>query len=195
MRTDCSGRSETTGRGSRPELKRRWEGADSRQLIRGGRVPVCVVGNYDRGARPALDGLRMETIVKSIVLLAVAVLVMNRATPAQVTFRLTRVDVPNSTFTRAHNINRYGDIVGLFNAGGSGHGFLRHNGQFTQIDYPGATFTSARGINSQGDIVGGYADDNNADHGFLLANVQYTVIDFPSAASTALLKFEVMRSL
>ena len=104
---------------------------------------------------------------------------------AQVIYSFTTVDVPSSVFTRVHNINRQGDMVGLFDfVTGVRHGFVLHNGGFKQLDFPGSTFTSARGINSLRQIVGGYADSNDVDHGFLLANGQYTTIDFPGAAMT-----------
>jgi len=106
-------------------------------------------------------------------------------TSAQVTYKFKTVDFPGSSFNRAHNINRLGDIVGLFSfPTGGGHGYLRHNGVFQQIDYPGAIFTSARGINSSLQIVGGYVDVNNVDHAFLLVNGQFTSFDVPGATST-----------
>ena len=93
--------------------------------------------------------------------LSIFVLAIASTMSAQVTFTFSTVDVPGSIFTRAHNINHQGDIVGLFAiVRGTGHGFLLHNGQFKQIDYPGSTFTSARGINGSRQIVGGYADVN-----------------------------------
>src|SRR5437588_312582 len=117
--------------------------------------------------------------------LSIFVLAIASTMSAQVTFTFSTVDVPGSIFTRAHNINHQGDIVGLFAiVRGTGHGFLLHNGQFKQIDYPGSTFTSARGINGSRQIVGGYADVNNVDHGFLLQAGQFTSFDFPGAAST-----------
>ena len=107
--------------------------------------------------------------MKNVPLVALVALALASAVSAQSTFAFKTVDVPGATFTRLHNINRRGDIVGLFRSGTSlGHGFLLHGRTFQQIDYPGAIFTSARGINSSGEITGGYVDTNDIDHGSLL---------------------------
>jgi len=59
--------------------------------------------------------------------LSIFVLAIASTMSAQVTFTFSTVDVPGSIFTRAHNINHQGDIVGLFAiVRGTGHGFLLH---------------------------------------------------------------------
>jgi hypothetical protein len=63
-------------------------------------------------------------------------------------------------------INPAGDLVGLYGAGGTTHGFLLHEGTFTTIDVPGASSTLAFGINPRDDIVGQYSA-GGTNHGFL----------------------------
>jgi uncharacterized membrane protein len=118
-----------------------------------------------------------------IALLALWVVASVLATSAQVSYTFTTLDVPDSTLTRAHGINNYGDVVGLFQHNG-GHGFLLHNRTYTHIDFPGGSFTSARGINSSGTITGGYEDSNGVNHGFILVAGKFTSFDFPGATFT-----------
>jgi hypothetical protein len=97
--------------------------------------------------------------MRRIALLTLLMVASVLATSAQVSYKFTTLDVPDSIFTRAHGINIRGDIVGLFSKNG-GHGFLLHKGTYSTIDFPGATFTGARGINSSRTITGGYVDSN-----------------------------------
>jgi hypothetical protein len=100
------------------------------------------------------------------------------------------VDVPSSkgSNTEAYGINKYRDIVGLYQGlGGGDHGFLRHNGVYQTIDFNGLTMsnTNALGINDEGDIVGSYHDATTGDHGFLLRDGEYKTVDVPfSGAET-----------
>src|SRR6185369_2072931 len=120
--------------------------------------------------------------MRNVLMVAVVAFALASAVSAQSSFTLKTIDAPGATFTRLHNINRRGDIVGLFRSGTSlGHGFLLHGHTFQQIDFPGAIFTSARGINSSREITGGYVDTNDIDHGFLLKDGQFTSFDYPGA--------------
>jgi hypothetical protein len=92
------------------------------------------------------------------------------------------VDVPSTmgSNTEAYGINKYRDIVGLYqDALFRDHGFLRHNGVYSTIDFPGLLMpdTNALGINDEGDIVGSYTDTK--DHGFLMRDGEYKTVDVP----------------
>ncbi len=52
--------------------------------------------------------------MKRIFLLITILLAGVLGISAQVTYKFKTVDFPGSSFNRAHNINRLGDIVGLF---------------------------------------------------------------------------------
>ena len=52
-------------------------------------------------------------------------------------FKSVDVDLPSVTLTQALGINAEGDIVGRYQVGSVGHGFLLSEGTFTTIDYPG----------------------------------------------------------
>lgn len=70
---------------------------------------------------------------------------------------LTPLEVPNSTFTAAWDVNPAGVIVGVFtDSTGATHGFTFDGASFSQIDVPGATATRVFGINARGDLVGAY---------------------------------------
>src|SRR5262249_24559972 len=96
-------------------------------------------------------------------------------------------------------------IVGTYNDGVTGHGFLLDEngsptvdvpgatftnaigirGQFRTIDFPDAPFTQAIGINSLDEIVGVYTLAGTT-HGFLLSGGQLSTVDFPDATFTRL---------
>src|SRR5882762_1696907 len=82
--------------------------------------------------------------------------------------------VPGSTQTQAWDINRAGEIVGLYRTGTGAtavfHGFVLSDGQYTTLDVPGATATRLRGINSRGDIVGTFIATDGKTHGFLASH-------------------------
>jgi uncharacterized membrane protein len=84
--------------------------------------------------------------------------------------------VPGSTVTQAWDINRAGEIVGLYRTGvgmtAAFHGFVLRDEQYITLDVPGATATRARGINSRGDIVGTYIATDGKTHGFLASQTR-----------------------
>src|SRR5260370_32578720 len=75
-------------------------------------------------------------------------------------FKSMNVDLPGVTLTQALGINAEGDIVGRYQIGSAGHGFLLSEGTITTIDYPGGISgtTQAHGINSEGNVIGLYTD-------------------------------------
>lgn len=76
--------------------------------------------------------------------------------------------VPGSTFAAAWDVNRQGDVAGVFrDAAGVVHGFVLTRSGFIPIDAPNATATRAFGINTGGDVVGAFADAAGVGHGFL----------------------------
>jgi len=109
-------------------------------------------------------------------------------------FKSVDVDLPGVTFTQALGINAEGDIVGRYQVGSVGHGFLLSEGTFTTIDYPGAISgtTQAHGINPEGVVVGLYTDHGTIVGGDALrtraflrdASGNFTAIDFPDAENT-----------
>src|SRR5438874_2429500 len=67
----------------------------------------------------------------------------------------TTLDLPRSTWNKAHEINASAQIVGAYSdAAGTDHGFLLDNGSYTTLDVPGWYGTYAKGINASGQIVG-----------------------------------------
>jgi len=74
-------------------------------------------------------------------------------------------------------------IVGLYLAGGTFHGFLLNKGTFTTIDVPGATRTQAGGINDRGQIVGDYLADG-VQHGFRFDGGIFVTTDVPTGTAT-----------
>src|SRR5438270_6586900 len=103
---------------------------------------------------PNGGNMKSSSTMKGLFLAINIVLASTAAVSAQ-SYKFRTIDFPGSVFNRPHNINRYGDIVGLFyfSRPGAGHGYLLHEGVWQQIDYPGATFTSARGVNASLQIV------------------------------------------
>jgi probable HAF family extracellular repeat protein len=105
----------------------------------------------------------------------------------------TEINFPGAVSTSHLNINRQGQIVGIFfpDNQGAGHGFLLSDGIYTQIDSPGAvapgpgiTATGAYGINDRGQIVGSSYDARGLRHGFLLENGVFTPFDPPGSMMT-----------
>ena len=105
-------------------------------------------------------------------------------------------DFPFSRLTAAWDMNRFGDIVGVYtDTSKNGHGFLLTSGDsdsdsdaslqsglkgpfnFVSVDYPGAATTSAFGINSRGDVVGSYVDSAKTTHAFLLRRARRRLDD------------------
>ncbi len=96
-------------------------------------------------------------------------------------------DVPDGSWTIPHDINDRGEIVGSYQRGEQGLGFLRKkDGSFQDIVVPAdweAQSQSATAINSRGIIVGSYGKDN-LPHGFILNGGEYTPFDFPGAMAS-----------
>ena len=102
------------------------------------------------------------------------------------TFTYTTFDPPGSVLTNANGVNKAGQIVGQYSAGGTTHAFLRNtDGTFTTIDPPGTTRGSAAyGIDKSGRIVG-FLSDTTMTHGFLReTDGTFTTIDPPGSAGT-----------
>jgi hypothetical protein len=89
--------------------------------------------------------------------------------------------------TSARGINARGDIVGVYVAGGTQHGFLFRDRHYTSLDFPvrGVRATIANGINPRGEIVGQYTaplhDANNPP-------AEDSPLYCPSAADPACIK-------
>ena len=113
-------------------------------------------------------------------------------------FKSINVDLTGVTLTQALGINAEGDIVGRYQVGSVGHGFLLSEGTFTTIDYPGGISgtTQAHGISPEGVVVGLYTDHGTIVSGdafrtraFLRdASGNFTAIDFPGAENTFAIK-------
>src|SRR5713226_1700966 len=109
-------------------------------------------------------------------------------------FKTINVDLPGVTLTQALGINSEGDIVGRYQVGSAGHGFLLSEGTITTIDYPGGISgtTQAHGINPEGVVVGLYTDHGTIVGGDAFrtraylrdASGNFTAIDFPGAENT-----------
>jgi uncharacterized membrane protein len=93
------------------------------------------------------------------------------------------IDVPNSTLTRATDINNLGVVVGRFDDANGVHGFVLDHGVFTTVDYPGAHTTTLLGINDLGDVCGRFVQ-GGLDRGFVLKGGTFTPIDVPGAVHT-----------
>lgn len=81
---------------------------------------------------------------------------------------------PGSTHweTRAHAINRWGEVAGTCAINGQDHGYVYHPSRphqpYTFVTIPGATQVSALGLNDTGGVVGEYLDAESVfTHGFL----------------------------
>jgi hypothetical protein len=136
----------------------------------------------------AEEGKAMNSLVsgrrQSIVCVLSALLLILAASPLRaLALTFAAIDVPGATRTAALGINPQGQIVGSYDSGGQGHGYLLDRGEFTTIDPPGSTVTQAHGINSRGQIVGVYVDGTGL-HGFLYDRGEFSTIDVPAAVST-----------
>ena len=113
-------------------------------------------------------------------------------------FKAIDVDLPSVILTQALSINDEGDIVGRYQVGSVGHGFLLSDGTFTTIDYPGGISgtTQAHGINPEGVVVGLYTGHGTIVGGDAFrtraylrdASGNFTAIDFPGAENTFAIK-------
>jgi len=149
-----------------------------------------------------MKNLRIAALTIAVALLVVALTVPFGTVLAgsnhHLNFKSINVDLPGVTLTQALGINAEGDIVGRYQVGSAGHGFLLSEGTITTIDYPGGISgtTQAHGINSEGDIVGLYTDHGTIVPGDALrtraylrdASGNFTPIDFPGAENTFAIK-------
>ena len=88
--------------------------------------------------------------------------------------------------TEADAIGVTGQIVGIFGAAGTPHGYLLKKGVFSTIDFPGALGgTYARGINAEGQIVGQYFNGPQGNQGYVVTGSTFSLIQFPKAPVTA----------
>lgn len=118
--------------------------------------------------------MRTQSLFCSVT--AAAVLTVGGSARAQV---YDTIDIDGATFTTAHGINPWGDIVGSYvDVAGVTHGYLLRSGDVTPIDVPGATLTRTLGINAGGEIAGEYVAAGST-HGFLLTNGSFKPIDYP----------------
>ena len=120
----------------------------------------------------------------------------------QLNFKSINVDLPGVTLTAGLGINTEGDIVGRYQVGSVGHGFLLSEGALTTIDYPGGISgtTQAWGITPEGVVVGYYRDHGTIIGGDAFrtraylrdASGNFTAIDFPGAENTFAIKITPM---
>src|ERR1041384_3788692 len=93
-----------------------------------------VPGNRN-GARQLMNTKEMimkrSAIGKTFAIAAIAALFAMPTGALALTF--TTIDVPGASSTLPNFINPQGDIVGLYSAGGTDHGFLLHQGTFTPL--------------------------------------------------------------
>lgn len=109
----------------------------------------------------------------------------SRISMGQISYNLTPINFPGSSFSQAWDINNTGEIVGAYSMGGRHFGFLLSGGTYTTIDPPGASYSEAQGINDAGQIVGWYNDGGDVRHYFIYSSGNYTSYDSPSPFSTA----------
>ena len=121
-------------------------------------------------------------LISLAVILTIPLAFLPPATLA-IEYTFTSIDPPGTTWTDAHGINDFNNIVGGYLDGTGFHGFLDVGGNFTAIDVPGASSTHAFGINNSNNIVGEYSDATGW-HGFLDVGGSFTPIDFPGASMT-----------
>ena|SRR2546422_1066538 len=85
-----------------------------------------------RNARPVLAALHILAV---FLLCGIGnVPAEGKGTKGKVIYTFTSIDPPGSTLTDARGINDAGQIVGDFDAGGHGAGFLFDGTSFTTID-------------------------------------------------------------
>src|SRR5712692_4159089 len=102
--------------------------------------------------------------VRALCLLALG-LFLGVTGKAKADYVFTTIDPPGSTFTEAHRIDTFGQIVGSYDgAGGIRHSFLLSGSRYNTFDPPGATWSSAWGINNSGQMVGSYIDAGGSRH-------------------------------
>src|SRR5437762_3812489 len=149
-----------------------------------------------------MKNLRIAALTIAVALLAVGLTVPFETVLAgsnhHLNFKSFDVDLPGVTLTQALGINSEGDIVGRYQVGSAGHGFLLSEGTITTIDYPGGISgtTQAHGINSEGVVVGLYTDHGTIVPGDALrtraylrdASGNFAAIDFPGAENTFAIK-------
>jgi len=149
-----------------------------------------------------MKNLRIAALTIAVALLAVGLTVPFETVLAgsnhHLNFKSLDVDLPGVTLTQALGINSEGDIVGRYQVGSAGHGFLLSEGTITTIDYPGGISgtTQAHGINPEGVVVGLYTDHGTIVPGDALrtraylrdASGNFTPIDFPGAENTFAIK-------
>jgi len=149
-----------------------------------------------------MKNLRIAALTIAVALLAVGLTVPFGTVLAgsnhHLNFKSIDVDLPSVTLTQALGINAEGDIVGRYQVGSVGHGFLLSEGMFTTIDYPGGISgtTQAHGINPEGVVVGLYTDHGTIVGGDAFRTRAYlrdtsgtfTAIDFPGAENTLAIK-------
>jgi hypothetical protein len=89
------------------------------------------------------------------------------------------VDFPGATLTQGTAIGNGGQLLGLYQGGGT-HAFLRdERGAFATIDVKGAAVTAPLGINGSVQIVGYFAGTDGVAHGYLREGAAVTTIDAP----------------
>jgi hypothetical protein len=149
-----------------------------------------------------MKNLRIAALTIAVALLAVGLTVPFETVLAgsnhHLNFKSLDVELPGVTLTQALGINSEGDIVGRYQVGSAGHGFLLSEGTITTIDYPGGISgtTQAHGINSEGVVVGLYTDHGTIVPGDALrtraylrdASGNFAAIDFPGAENTFAIK-------
>ena len=113
------------------------------------------------------------------------ILLMFGAQMFAASYRFSKIDVPNSTATRARGVNARGDIVGIYADAAGSHSFLRHGGVYTDVTVPGPYFTAIKSINARGDMAGNleHGPDGTV-HGFVFHEGVYSQIDYPGAVGT-----------
>jgi len=85
-----------------------------------------------------MKNLRIAALTIAVALLVVALTVAFGTVLAgsnyHLNFKSINVDLPGVTLTQALGINAEGDIVGRYQVGSAGHGFLLSEGAITTID-------------------------------------------------------------
>jgi hypothetical protein len=99
----------------------------------------------------------------------------------------SRIDVPDSTETRALNISNSGLIVGDYTSSEGRRGFLFDGSTFTTIvdTFPGSTTTEIFAVTEAHTWVGVYIDAAKVRHGYIRhSSGIFTAIDFPGSSQT-----------
>jgi len=131
--------------------------------------------------------MRRFLLSLGLILLGSAALFAQASSNEQ-TVQFKTIQHPNSLYTDASGINRWGSIVGTYvDADYNEHGYLLIGNNFISIDFPGAVWTDAYGINAEGDIVGVYGDPTVDPYGstpasmkgYLLRHGTFSTVLFP----------------